>query len=48
MAYEEGIGERLLELVQMDRWACLGDQARSMLEEILAMPEQEKMRPHYR
>lgn len=47
-AYEEGSRQRLLELVQADPWTRSVEQARAMLDEILALPEQAAMRAHYR
>ena len=47
-AYDEGSRERLLELVLADPWTRSLQQAEAMLTEILAMPEHEAMREHYR
>jgi alpha-galactosidase len=38
-AYRTGSKERLLELIQLDPWTRSVDQARALLDEILAMPE---------
>ena len=46
-AYDEGSRERLLELILADPWTQSLDQATTMLEEILAMPEHAGMRAHY-
>jgi alpha-galactosidase len=46
-AYDEGSRERLLELILADPWTHSLDQAGTMLDEILAMPEHAEMRAHY-
>ena len=46
-AYDEGSRERLLELVLADPWTHSLDQATTMLDEILAIPEHAEMRAHY-
>jgi alpha-galactosidase len=47
-AYESGSRERLLELIMMDPWTRTEEQAKGLLEAILAMPVHEEMRRHYR
>jgi alpha-galactosidase/6-phospho-beta-glucosidase family protein len=46
-AYDEGSRERLLELILADPWTHSLDQATTMLDEILAMPEHAEMRARY-
>jgi alpha-galactosidase/6-phospho-beta-glucosidase family protein len=46
-AYDEGSRERLLELILADPWTHSLEQAGTMLDEILAMPEHAEMRAHY-
>jgi alpha-galactosidase len=46
-AYDKGSRERLLEVILADPWTQSLDQAGTMLEEILAMPEHAEMRAHY-
>lgn len=47
-AYTFGRRESLLQLILMDPWTRSIGQAESLLESILAMPEHEEMRHHYR
>ena len=47
-AYEMGSKELLLQLIMMDPWSRSMEQAESMLDEILALPEFAEMRDHYR
>jgi alpha-galactosidase len=47
-AYETGSKERLLELVMMDPWTKSEEQAKALLEDILALPSHEEMRKHYK
>jgi len=47
-AYETGSKERLLELIMMDPWTRSEEQAKSLMEEILALPGYEEMRQHYK
>ncbi len=47
-AYEKGDRELLLQLILMDPWTKSEEQARSLLEEILALPYHEEMRQHYK
>lgn len=47
-AYESGSRERLLELIMMDPWTRSEEQAKRLLEDILALPQHEEMRQHYR
>ncbi|NLE45522.1 MAG: alpha-glucosidase/alpha-galactosidase, partial [Chloroflexi bacterium] len=46
-AYEMGSKELLLQLIMMDPWSRSMEQAQSMLDEILALPEFAEMRDHY-
>ena len=46
-AYERGSRELLLQLVMMDPWTRSEDQARALLEDILALPYLSEMREHY-
>jgi len=47
-AYETGSKERLLDLIMMDPWTRSEKQARNLLEDMLALPQHEQMRQHYR
>jgi len=47
-AYEDGSRELLLQLILMDPWTRSIDQARGLLDDILALPYHEEMRQHYR
>jgi alpha-galactosidase len=47
-AYERGSRELLLQLVLMDPWTRSEQQARDLLEDILALPYHKEMREHYR
>jgi alpha-galactosidase len=47
-AYDKGDKELLLQLILMDPWTRSEEQARGLLEEILALPYHEEMRQHYR
>jgi len=47
-AYETGDRELLLQLLLMDPWTRSEEQAKNLLEEILALPYHEEMRQHYR
>jgi alpha-galactosidase len=47
-AYERGDRGLLLELLMQDPWTHSADQARAMLDEILALPFHSEMREHYR
>ena len=47
-AYETGSKQLLLQLILMDPWARSDQQARDLLEDILALPYHKKMREHYR
>jgi len=47
-AYESGSKERLLELITMDPWTRSEEQAKKLLEDILSLPFNEKMRQHYK
>ena len=47
-AYESGSRERLLELVMMDPWTRSEEQAKGLLEDILAIRGHEEMRLHYK
>lgn len=46
-AYEAGSRELLLQLILMDPWTRTVEQARSLLEEVFAMPGHEDLRTHY-
>ncbi|MBS7656312.1 alpha-glucosidase/alpha-galactosidase [Candidatus Bathyarchaeota archaeon] len=46
-AYEKGSKERLLDLVLMDPWTKSEEQAKSLLEEVLFLPQHDEMRKHY-
>jgi alpha-galactosidase len=47
-AYRTGSKELLLQLLLMDPWTRSEEQARALLEDILALPYHEEMRQHYR
>lgn len=47
-AYESGNKELLLQLIMMDPWTRSEEQARKLLEEVLAIPNYEEMRKHYK
>ena len=47
-AYERGDRRLLLELIMQDPWTRSEQQAREMLEEILALPFHTELRQHYR
>jgi alpha-galactosidase len=47
-AYETGSKDRLLDLVLMDPWTRYEKQAKSLLEDILALPQHESMQEHFR
>lgn len=47
-AYEQGSRELLVELIRMDPWTRTEDQARQVVEEILALPFHAEMQAHYR
>ena len=47
-ALATGSKELLLQLIMMDPWTRSEDQARSLMEEILALPYHEEMRKHYK
>jgi len=47
-AYEKGSRELLLQLLLMDPWTRSQEQAKDLLEDILALPVHEDMRQHYR
>lgn len=46
-AYESGKREMLLQLILMDPWTKSEEQAKDLLEDILALPYHEEMRKHY-
>jgi len=46
-AYETGSKKRLLDLILMDPWTRSEEQAKSLLEDILALPQHTEMREHY-
>jgi len=46
-AYETGRKELLLQLILMDPYTCSEQQARALLDEVLALPFHEAMREHY-
>ncbi|HEU5431798.1 MAG TPA: hypothetical protein VFU81_09050, partial [Thermomicrobiales bacterium] len=46
-AFDEGSRERLLELILMDPWTRSFDQARQLLDAILAMPANAELRARY-
>lgn len=46
-AYESGSKKMLLQLILMDPWTNSEEQAKSFLEDILALPYHEEMRQHY-
>jgi len=47
-AYEKGDRQMLLQLLLMDPWTKSEEQAKNLLEDILALPYHEDMRQHYR
>ena len=47
-AYENGDEELLLQLILMDPWSRSEQQARGLLDEVLALPYHEGIRRHYR
>lgn len=47
-AYEQGSRELLEQLILMDPWSRSLEQARALLDDILALPYHERMRVHYR
>ncbi len=47
-AYEQGSRELLEQLILMDPWSRSRQQARALLDDILALPYHERMRAHYR
>lgn len=47
-AYQIGNKELLLQLILMDPYTCSEDQARGLLDEILALPYHQEMRQHYK
>lgn len=47
-AYEAGSRELLLQLILMDPWTRSEEQARNLLEDMLALPRHEEMRQHYK
>ncbi|MEM2350895.1 MAG: hypothetical protein QXT26_00625 [Thermoproteota archaeon] len=47
-AYENGSGERLLELIEMDPWTKCEEQAKILLNKILSLPHHKEMRQHYK
>jgi alpha-galactosidase len=47
-AYETGSRQLLLQLILMDPWARSVQQARDLLDDILALPYHQEMREHYR
>jgi alpha-galactosidase len=46
-AYDKGSRQLLLELIRMDPWTQTEQQARQLLEDILALPFHQEMRDHY-
>ena len=46
-AYDKGSRQLLLELIRMDPWTQTEQQARQLLEDILALPFHKEMRDHY-
>ena len=46
-AYETGSKKRLLDLILMDPWTRSEEQAKSLLEDILALPQHTEMQEHY-
>lgn len=46
-AYEQGSKDLLLQLIMMDPWTRSEEQARKLLDEIMALPRFEEMRNHY-
>lgn len=47
-AYEAGSKELLLQLILMDPWTRSEEQAKKLLDDILALPRHEEMRQHYK
>jgi alpha-galactosidase len=47
-AFETGSKELLLQLILMDPWTRSEEQARALMEDILALPYHEEMRQHFR
>ena len=47
-AYESGSREILLQLIMMDPWTRSEEQAKGLLDDMLALPRFEEMRQHYR
>ena len=47
-AYESGSREILLQLIMMDPWTRSEEQARRLLDDMLALPRFEEMRQHYK
>lgn len=47
-AYEQGSKQLLLQLILMDPWTRSEEQARALLDDVLALPYHEEMRRHYR
>ena len=47
-AYEQGSRELLVQLILMDPWSRSLEQARALLDDILALPYHERMCAHYR
>ena len=47
-AYERGSKELLVQLIMTDHWTRSEEQARAMLDDILALPYHEEMLEHYR
>jgi len=47
-AHEKGSKELLLQLIMLDPWTRSEEQARGLLEAVLALPYHEEMRQHYR
>ncbi len=48
LAFSEGSRDLLLSLIMMDPWTRSEDQARALLDDILALPYHAEMREHYR
>lgn len=47
-AFEQGNKDLLIDLIMMDPWTKSEKQAKTLLEEILALPYHEKMRKHFK
>ena len=47
-AYDTGSKELLTQLILMDPWSRSLAQAKSFVEEVLALPYHEELRQHYR